>query len=534
MILNDESANLQKVKKRYISLTSLEVVEKYRLPRPSELDVGNSIVVKYRVHIIKKGDMLSTLVAGSECDVADWQELAKFNNIKDATRLRIGQHLVIPIKKDQHAILTKTIIYEETQKVAVGDCVHLVTEVEGFKKGESVLSNINEEDKITKSDELLTVTQQGKPKKEFMAVVEEDMENPTKGKAISEEMTVEPPVEEKKDNSEIVTFKIKDEDGKLVTYQIFNKTKKEKKENNTTSSIPKDWKENFEEIEDENVTLKVKVTSPSLPKEKEVESEEVKLQKARSVKISLDELEKKDLDEYLDPDYIERVRDEMNRENSYTGISQEALAIAFGNKDSSTFDNNILPLNPLYSPSAKHMNEVLYGDIHVDNILFDTKVGYPFTRAFKSLGNGLMRFGDETACLVGFRDYQLNTNNNYFQKQAEDRFFGYEELLKNLEENEKFVKISALRYLKYGDTQTTVEGGGQFALNFFVGAVINKGAKFPISLIALSGNGIYGIETINKYTNKLIEHKDEYERREANGTLTKEYLNELFNDVKDK
>ena len=43
-------------------------------------------------------------------------------------------------------------------------------------------------------------------------------------------------------------------------------------------------------------------------------------------------------------------------------------------------------------------------------------------------------------------------------KTLKDRFFGYEELLKNFEENEKYVKISALRYLKYGDTQTSAEG----------------------------------------------------------------------------
>lgn len=222
MVLEDESANLQEVKKNYIALTSLNVEEKYRLPRPSELDIGSIITIENEVNV---GDN--------------------------------GQHLVVPLKRKKHATLTKEIELEETQELSVGDSVHLVTEVEGFKKGESVLTKINEEDKITKSDELLTVTQHDKAKKEFIGIVEENEDNPSKGVAVSEEVIVRPPM-------------------------------KEKEENNTVSVNEKNWKENFEEIEDASVTLKVKVSSSSLPNEDEVESEEVKLEKRRSSKISLD------------------------------------------------------------------------------------------------------------------------------------------------------------------------------------------------------------------------------------------------------
>ena len=247
MILEDESADLQEVKKNYIALTSLNISEEYRLPKPSELDVGNSINIEYEVYVVKKGDTLGAIDS-------DWEGLAKLNKV-DPKKLRIGQYLLVPLEKSKQATLRKEIELEETQEVNVGDCVHLVTEVEGFRKGESVLTKINEEDKITKSDELLTVTQHDKAKTEFLAVVEENEDDPTKGLAVSEELIVTPPIE--------------------------------KRENNTTDTTKKDWKEKFTAIEDKNVTLKVKVSSFSLPNEEEVESEEVKLEK-RQVKVSLD------------------------------------------------------------------------------------------------------------------------------------------------------------------------------------------------------------------------------------------------------
>ena len=541
MVLEDESANLQKVKKNYIALTSLNVVEKYRLPRPSELDEGNSLKVEYGVYVVKKGDTLSVIMTKIEGDISSWQELANLNGIDEPRKLRIGKHLVFPLKRSEQSTLIKKSIYEETQKVAVGDCVHLVTEVEGFKKGESVLSKINEEDKITQSDELLTVTQHGKPKKEFVAVVEEDVENPAKGKAVSEEMIVEPPKKEKKDSSEIVAFQIKDKDGKPVTYQIFDKTRTEKKENNTTSSTKKDWKENFEDIEDKNVTLKVKATSPSLHKEEEVESEEVKLEKARSVQVSLDELEKQNLTEYLDPEYVERVRrirDEMNGEISSTGISQEALDIAFPtNENSINLSNSIIYIgNSKYNPSIEHLLEVTEGRVpHVNDLLFDTKVGYPVTKGFKSLANGFMRTGDELACYVGYRDYQYGTG-SYFKKQAEERLVGYKRLEENYEKYPWAVSIAAKRYIKHGDSMTLLKGGGQLFVNTIVGMAIGKASGgIPVAIIfSTPSNAIYGIETINLYTDRMIEHEKEVKYRYENGTLTKEYLDKLFHDIQDK
>ena len=324
MVMIEGTLKRQKVQENYQNLISLMIADKHRLPLPSELPKGAIVDMKYRVHIVKKGDTLSSIVSSPNCDISSWQELADLNNI-NPNKLKIGQFIVVPLKKDQYVTLEKDVLYQKSPEPVIGDCVHIVTEVEGFKKGESVTSKIEEEaNKVTKTEELLSVLQHGKEKTEFIANIEEDKEDPTKGKAISEEIELLAISETNSTNvHEMLNFSLKDKNGKAVNYKMFDTSKEEVEKKETVKEGEKNWQENLETSDDKNVTLKIKTSSPSLPNE-EVESEEHKLVKRREFKMFYDELSKVQLDkedwqvlasyELLDSEKVEDLKEKYKLE----------------------------------------------------------------------------------------------------------------------------------------------------------------------------------------------------------------------------
>jgi len=296
MYFEETSKSVKKIKENYELLVSPLVPEKYRLALPSELNVGDTVNIKYGVHVLKHGDTLSAIVVNPNCSSSNWKEIATINNITKPSNLRIGKHIIFPLKKSEQVRLTKDILYEKCSEVVVSELLHLVTEVKGFKKGESVVSKIEEEGKITQGDKLLTVTEGNKEKTELISIVTLENDDVNKGKAISQEFYLSPLSEKDIINEyQMFNFTLNNKEDKPVSYQFFNENRDKVEKKTIKSSKKKTWKDNFDEIEDKTVKLKVKSTSTSLPNEEE-ESEEVKLEKIRSFQMFYNELSKQQLE----------------------------------------------------------------------------------------------------------------------------------------------------------------------------------------------------------------------------------------------
>jgi N-acetylmuramoyl-L-alanine amidase len=284
---------LGKIASSYEALTADDITDINKLPNPNQLAIGQEIVISSKVHIVQLGDTLGKIAKMSEYAPVDWKEIAKANQLSNPNNIHVGQKLVIPLVRSKHAKLCKEIKYVPKVDTSVGDVVHIVTEVTGFKNGESVTNTIKEDKNIvTQAEETLAVVENDKEKQEIISIIKLDENDPTKGQAVSEPLEVKPKLD-------VLIYTVKQGDvlGEIVKLYP-NVTIEEIVEKNTLKDensiyvgkkliIPTNKMKDItstQEVKDklnEEPTKSTEIipiaSSPSLPKDDDVEGEVVEL-----------------------------------------------------------------------------------------------------------------------------------------------------------------------------------------------------------------------------------------------------------------
>jgi len=184
---------LGKIAKSYEALTADDIADINKLPNPNQLAIGQEIIISNKVHIVQSGDSLSKIAKMSEYAPVEWEEIARANQLNNPNSIYVGQKLVVPLARSKHAKLCKEIKYVPKVNTSVGDVVHIVTEVTGFKNGESVKNSIKEDKNIvTQAEDTLPVVEKDKEKNEIISIIKLDEKDPSIGLAVSEPLEVKP------------------------------------------------------------------------------------------------------------------------------------------------------------------------------------------------------------------------------------------------------------------------------------------------------------------------------------------------------